>query len=118
MPTCVKCRKDWPDGFAACPDDGSPLVAADLTIPDGDLARAGTVSAPAAEPAADEALLQPGTAVGEYVIEGKLGEGGMGAVYSATHPVIGKQAAITVLSRSLCAEPAAVERFQLEARAG
>ena len=46
-----------------------------------------------------------------------LGEGGMGAVYSATHPVIGKQAAIKVLSRSLCAEPAAVERFQLEARA-
>ncbi|MEM9696552.1 MAG: hypothetical protein AAGA56_28675, partial [Myxococcota bacterium] len=35
--------------------------------------------------------LAPGTAVGEYEIEEKLGQGGFGSVYSAVHPVIGKR---------------------------
>jgi serine/threonine-protein kinase len=59
--------------------------------------------------------LVPGTEVGGYVIDGKLGEGGMSVVYAATHPLIGKRAAIKVLSArdSL----GAVERFVQEARA-
>ena len=40
--------------------------------------------------------LAPGTAVNEYVIDGKLGQGGFGAVFKATHPVIGKVVAIKV----------------------
>jgi serine/threonine protein kinase len=62
-------------------------------------------------------LLDPGTDVGGYVIDGVLGQGGMGTVYSATHPVIGKRAAIKVLKPELSRNPAAVERFVLEARA-
>jgi serine/threonine-protein kinase len=58
-----------------------------------------------------------GTAIGEYVVVGKLGSGAMGHVFAATHPVIGKRVAIKVLSRRLCADPDAVERFVLEARA-
>ena len=61
--------------------------------------------------------LDPGTDVGGYVIDGVLGQGGMGTVYSATHPVIGKRAAIKVLKPELSKTPAAVERFVLEARA-
>ena len=41
----------------------------------------------------------------------------MGVVYAATHPVIGKRAAIKVLKPELSRDPAAVERFVLEARA-
>src|SRR5262245_14719525 len=61
--------------------------------------------------------LEPGTMVGEYRIEWKLGEGGMASVYAATHPVIGKKAAIKVISASLVADLDCVERFVLEARA-
>jgi hypothetical protein len=67
-----------------------------------------------AVPSAD---LPAGTVVGEYRIEGKLGEGGMGQVFAATHPLIGKRAAIKVIKLELCANVEAVERFVQEARA-
>ena len=57
-----------------------------------------------------------GTDVGGYIIDGELGRGGMGIVFSATHPVIGKRAAIKVLKPSLSNNPATVERFVQEAR--
>ena len=62
-------------------------------------------------------VLAPGTRVGEYVIEKHLANGGMSAVYSAVHPVIGKRAAIKVMSQSLSRDAAAVDRFLEEARA-
>jgi serine/threonine-protein kinase len=62
----------------------------------------------------DAALI--GTDVGGYVIECELGRGGMGVVFAATHPVIGKRAAIKVLKPSLSNNPATVERFKQEAR--
>ena len=65
----------------------------------------------------DDEALDPGSDVGGYVIDGVLGQGGMGMVYSATHPVIGKRAAIKVLRPELSKTPAAVERFVMEARA-
>jgi serine/threonine-protein kinase len=58
-----------------------------------------------------------GTTVGDYVIEEKLGEGGFGAVYQALHPMIGKEAAVKVLSRELSSDPDMVSRFVAEARA-
>ena len=61
--------------------------------------------------------LTPGTVVGEYRIEGKLGEGGFGAVYRAVHPVIGKAAAIKVLGFDFSSNPEMVSRFVAEARA-
>jgi len=57
-----------------------------------------------------------GTMVGEYRVEGQLGEGGMGKVYAATHPVIAKRAAIKVLHPELSVNTEAVERFIQEAR--
>jgi serine/threonine protein kinase len=58
-----------------------------------------------------------GTEIHGYVIDGELGRGGMGVVYSATHPVIGKRAAIKILKPHVSRSPIAVERFIQEARA-
>src|SRR5690349_2263650 len=66
---------------------------------------------------ADDADLQPGEAVGEYVIADKIGEGGFGTVFRAEHPLIGKQVAIKVLNRQYSADPQMVSRFVAEARA-
>ena len=63
-----------------------------------------------------DVLMAPGTEVGEFVIEQKLGEGGMGAVFAARHPLIGKRVAVKVLSPALAASAEAVERFVREAR--
>jgi len=60
--------------------------------------------------------LQPGQKVGEYVVEGKIGEGGFGSVFRAAHPLIGKLAAIKVLKRQYSADPEMVSRFVAEAR--
>jgi eukaryotic-like serine/threonine-protein kinase len=68
-------------------------------------------------PSATGAELAEGTQVGEYVIVGKVADGGMGSVYSATHPIIGKKAAIKVIHPALCADADAVKRFVMEARA-
>jgi serine/threonine protein kinase len=51
-----------------------------------------------------------------YRIEGLLGEGGMGAVYSATDLRLDKLVAIKVMARELSANPDALARFHREAR--
>lgn len=54
--------------------------------------------------------------VNDFVIEERIGEGGMGVVYRAAHPLIGKQVAIKVL-RSEVVHQQQVERLLVEARA-
>ncbi|HVK71801.1 MAG TPA: serine/threonine-protein kinase, partial [Kofleriaceae bacterium] len=60
--------------------------------------------------------LTPGSMVGDWLIDGKIGQGGMGSVYAATHPVIGKRAAIKIVHAELCRSAGTVERFVQEAR--
>jgi eukaryotic-like serine/threonine-protein kinase len=60
--------------------------------------------------------LNPGTTVGEYVVESQIGEGGMGVIFSARHPIIGKRVAIKVLNPDMAANVAIVQRFIQEAR--
>jgi serine/threonine protein kinase len=54
---------------------------------------------------------------GAYRVLGKLGEGGMGAVYLAEHSLIGRRAAIKVLRPERSVSRDNVERFFNEARA-
>jgi len=61
--------------------------------------------------------LEPGAKVGEYVVDRKLAEGGMGSVYAGHHPVIGKRVAVKVLSAQCAHIPDLVRRFVEEARA-
>ncbi len=71
----------------------------------------------APDPFGAEPRLPDGTDIEGYVIDGILGKGGMGVVYSATHKVIGKRAAIKVLRAEVSQNPITVERFVQEARA-
>src|SRR5688572_191497 len=64
-----------------------------------------------------EPPLSPGSQVGEYVVESKLGAGAFGSVFVAVHPVIGKRVAVKVLSRKYADDEQIVSRFVAEARA-
>ena len=54
--------------------------------------------------------------LGRYAIQRKLGQGGMGSVYEATDPIDGRAVAIKVLRQDWSERPAALLRFQKEAR--
>ena len=58
-----------------------------------------------------------GRTIGNYVVREKIGQGGMGAVYLAEHPRIGKQVAIKVLLPEFSRDAQVVGRFFNEARA-
>ncbi len=63
-------------------------------------------------------VLEPGTTFADkYLIDGVLGKGGMGAVYSATNQSIGRRVAIKVLVADLADRDDIKARFSLEARA-
>ncbi|SRR6266498_938592 len=92
MKKCPKCGTEYPDSTTLCPSDGVALEQiGDPLI--------GLILA------------------GKYRIDERLSEGGMGAVYRATHVLMGKTVAVKVLRPSLAADEKIVARFSREARA-
>ena len=76
------------------------------------------MSEPTQEPAAETSPdLENGTRVGEYEVEGKIGQGGVRDRLRAVHPLIGKLVAIKVLAAGSRSDPEMVSRFIAEARA-
>jgi eukaryotic-like serine/threonine-protein kinase len=61
--------------------------------------------------------LSPGQAFGNYRILSRVGVGGMGMVFLAEHPHIGKRVALKIIHRDLAGHEEVVERFLNEARA-
>lgn len=57
-----------------------------------------------------------GQKVGDYEIVARVGSGGMGAVFEARHPVIGKRIAVKVLHPVFAKDPKVLDRFLNEAR--
>ena len=98
MQACPRCRATYPDDVATCPEDGASLLPSGMLAP---------VDAP----------LEPGTMVGEYRVDRKLGAGTFGDVYAGEQPVIGKRVAIKLLHRKLSSDAEVVSRFVAEARA-
>jgi serine/threonine-protein kinase len=70
-----------------------------------------------AEPAAPAQPAQPAERrIGKYIVKGELGRGGMGAVYLAEQPGLGREVAIKELIQSQVADPIALKRFMQEAQ--
>jgi serine/threonine protein kinase/Tol biopolymer transport system component len=61
--------------------------------------------------------LVPGTRLGPYEIVAAIGAGGMGEVYRARDPRLGRDVAIKVLPAAFSADPDRLARFEQEARA-
>ena len=62
-------------------------------------------------------MLNSGTRLGPYEIASTIGAGGMGEVYRARDPRLGRDVAIKVLPATLASDPQFRERFEREARA-
>ena len=58
-----------------------------------------------------------GTTIGPYEIVGWLGAGGMGDVYRARDPRLGREVAIKLIPETFAADASRVRRFEQEARA-
>jgi hypothetical protein len=64
------------------------------------------------------ALVAPGAIVaGKYRLDAVIGEGGMGAVWSATHTGLGTAVAIKFISKEFVSSADALRRFDAEAKA-
>jgi eukaryotic-like serine/threonine-protein kinase len=63
-----------------------------------------------------DALAQ-GTRLGPYELQSLIGSGGMGRVYRAHDPRLGRDVAIKTIDEAAAADPEAMRRFEAEARA-
>jgi len=61
--------------------------------------------------------LAEGSRLGPYEIVSRLGSGGMGVVYRARDPRLGRDVAVKVLPDDVAADPERLHRFEREARA-
>ncbi len=66
---------------------------------------------------AEETEFSPGQQVGRYTILCLLGAGGMGQIYLAQDPQLGRKVALKLISPAFASDARRVQRFEQEARA-
>jgi serine/threonine protein kinase len=101
MKVCPACRVDYGGGEVFCPVDATRLV---------------TTSQMSASPLNPNDPLLGRVLAGKYLVERRIGEGGMGLVYQGLHRDIDKRVAIKVLRDDLSRRPEVVARFRQEAK--
>src|SRR3954469_18970325 len=62
-------------------------------------------------------MIDVGDNVGNYTVTAKLGDGGMGTVFLAEHPVIGSKVALKAIHPQFARSADVVDRFVNEAKA-
>ncbi len=67
-------------------------------------------------PEVPEDQFQPGALIGDYVVEALVARGGHGAVYAASHRLLGRRAAVKILRREFTGSGEMHARFIREAR--
>src|SRR5262249_36130423 len=107
MPSCPRCAATLDGGARFCSRCGAALA---------------TATEPTERDLSERPQLAPDPLIGrqiigQYVIRRKLGEGGMGAVYIADQPSVGRTAVIKVLHPHFSRDPHMAPRFEIEARA-
>lgn len=95
MSTCPACKNTYPPSERFCALDGTELLPDQSNTVDTNL----------------------GALIGNYRLLEKLGEGGMGTVYRAEHPGLGRQAAVKLLRPEYAKDTEIILRFFDEARA-
>jgi serine/threonine-protein kinase len=89
MKICPTCQGNYPNNYAICPADGSPLQEG--TWSEGSIIR------------------------GKYKLIAKVGQGGMGSVYKALHLAFDELRALKVIAPELLSDELFVKRFKHEA---
>ena len=99
MLQCPRCGRQYSNEILVCPKDQTPLQA-DATVADIPI-----------DPLLGHIFDE------KYRLDARLGGGGMGTVYRATHLLIDRPVAIKVLSQRFIGDETAQQRFRREARA-
>ncbi len=98
---------------------GDSLLGADTAVAaavDGKYTPTAADKTPSAGVAVLQTDLIGSTLSGKFMINRKVGQGGMGAVYEATHTTLGKRVAVKVLLEKYAQREAIVKRLQQEAQ--
>src|SRR5262249_53280496 len=123
---CAACRQKVdsqpPDSFlgnlqAAAPRGGTRLAGSPSPGSRTELPRREAEAVRRAEPAKTDDLPAELAASSKFQVLGKLGQGGMGSVWKATHRFLGKEVAIKVMSGAAVGDAEAQLRFLKEMQA-
>lgn len=108
VPNCAHCGALVPSGARQCHGCGVTLSGREQATLPG-------LGYSAAPPTSDAMIGR--SIIDQFVVKAKLGEGGMGGVYLADQPSIGRTAVIKVIHPWLSKDPGIAARFATEARA-
>ncbi|MBK7861337.1 MAG: protein kinase [Archangiaceae bacterium] len=116
--SCQSCGEPLESSASTCPKCGAVAPPGDVAPPAADAAAVSTTpGGPAAPPAAPKPtdLEVSETLLGQWKLESKIGEGGMGNVFLATEMKLGRKVAVKVLSINNLQDET-VKRFEREAQ--